>query len=131
MESMINDFVEVRGDEKLKMLTVKFLGFIKFEDFKQAVEFEYELIRKNQLKKCVVDLRLIPVYAPGMPEYVKDEWFPTVSKIGIKHIGFVLPEAALGKISMNKAHQITEEILGITVANFKDTEDALNWLKSV
>ncbi len=104
MDNLINNFVEVRAEKQLNVLSVKFLGFIPYPDFLKVVEQEYEFIRQYHLKKCVIDLRLIPVYAQGMPEYVKDVWFPTVQSLGMQHIAFVVPEAVLGQMSMNRAH---------------------------
>ena len=130
MDNLVNKFVEVRVDKQLNALSVKFLRFILYQDFVKTLEYEYELIRHYQLKKCVVDLRLIPVYDTGMPEYVKDKWFPTVSSLGIQYIAFVVPEAVIGQMSMNRAHQTAETILGMAVEHFKDFKTAEAWLKA-
>jgi hypothetical protein len=112
MDDLINQYVEIQVDKQLNALSVKFLKFIPYQEFIKAVEHEYELIRHYNLKKCAIDLRQIPVYDKGMPEYVKDKWFPTVSSLGIKYIGFIVPEAVIGQMSMNRAHQ-TAETFGI------------------
>jgi len=130
MDDLVNNFVEVRVEKPLKTLSVKFLGFTPHEDFVKILEYEYELVRHYQLKKCVIDLRLVPVYAPGNSEYVKDVWFPTVSSLGMQNVAFVVPEAALGQISMNRAHEKTESIAGMAVEHFKDIEGATGWLKT-
>lgn len=87
-------------------------------------------IPQYQIKKIIVDTCKIPVYADGMPEYIKDTWFPTVSKLGLKFIAFIVPAAAIGKMSQNRAHANTETIAGISVAHFSEFEEGLNWLKS-
>jgi len=130
MDNLINKFVEVRVEKQLNVLSVKFLGFTLYQDFVKIVEYEYELIRHYQLKKCVIDLRLIPVYDTGMPEYVNDVWFPTVSSLGVQHVAFVVPEAVLGQMSMTRAHKKTESISGMAVEHFKDVEAAMSWLKT-
>lgn len=129
MDSLINNFVEVRAEKQLNVLSVKFLRFIPFPEFLKAVEREYELIRQHHLKKCMIDLRLVPVYDKGMPEYVQDVWFPTVQSLGMQHIAFVVPEAVLGQMSMNRAHKKTEANAGMAVEHFKDVKDAMAWLK--
>ncbi len=130
MDDLINNFVEVRVEKQLEALLVKFLRFTPYEDFVKILEYEYELIRHYRLKKCVIDLRLIPVYAPGAPEYVKDVWFPTVNSLGVQQIAFIVPEAVLGQMSMNRAHDITESTAGSAVEHFKDMEAAIAWLKT-
>ena len=130
MDDLINQYVEIQVDKQLNALSVKFLKFIPFQEFLKAVEHEYELIRHYNLKKCRIDLRQLPVYDKGMPEYVKDKWFPTVSSLGIQYIGFIVPEAVIGQMSMNRAHQTAETISGIAVEHFKDIEAAEAWLKA-
>ena len=129
MDDFTNQYVEIQVDKQLNALSVKFLKFIPYQEFLKAVEKEYDFIRRNQLKKCFIDLRQIPVYDKGMPEYVKDTWFPMVSSLGMQHIAFVVPEAVIGQMSMNRAHQTTEIIAGMAVEHFKDIESAKSWLK--
>lgn len=84
MEDLINQYAEVKADPKSMTLSVKFLKFVPFQEFVKIVEHEFELVKHHQLKKCIIDLRLIPVYDKGMPEYVKDVWFPTAISLGVK-----------------------------------------------
>ena len=130
MDNLINQYVEIQVDKQLNALSVKFLMFIPYQEFLKAVEHEYELIRHYNLKKCVIDLRKLPVYDKGMPEYVKDKWFPTVSSLGIQYIAFVVPEAVIGQMSMNRAHQTAETVLGMAVEHFKDFKSAEAWLQA-
>jgi hypothetical protein len=130
MDDLVNNFVEVRVKKQWNALSVSFLGFAPYEDFVKILEYEYELIRHYQLKKCIIDLRLIPVYATGATEYVKDVWFPTVSTLGMECVAFVVPEAVLGQMSMNRAHSETETISGMAVEHFGEVETAMNWLKT-
>ena len=76
-------------------------------------------------------MRKIPVYSPGMVEYVNDEWFPHVSELGLKYVAFIVPGSTIGKMSMEKAHADTKNIAGIKVAHFRDAESAQSWLESV
>ena len=131
MNEYIKPYVEVTMDDVLKAMIVRFKGFIDFDDFKELVAYEYKTIKDQQLTKVLIDLRKIPVYSQGMAEYVNDEWFPHVSKLGVKHIAFIVPGSIIGKMSMEKAHAATKEIAGITVVHFEDTESAKNWLESV
>lgn len=130
MDNLINTFVEVRVEKLLNALSVRFLKFTPYQDFVKILEYEYELIRHYQLKKCMIDLRLIPVYAPGAPEYVKDVWFPTVTTLGMRHVAFIVPEAYWAQVSMEKAHKDTASIDSMAVEHFKDTETAIGWLKT-
>lgn len=130
MDDLVNEFVEVRVEKQWNMLKVKFLKFTPYEDFVKILEYEYELVRHYGVKKCLIDLRLIPVYATGAPEYVKDVWFPTISTLGVQYIAFIVPEAVLGQMAMDRAHRETEKISGIVVEHFKDVKAAMDWLRT-
>ncbi len=130
MENLTNKYVEVRAEQEDNTLFVQFLGFVPYDEFLKIVEHEYKLIRHYQLRKCLIDLRQIPVYDAGMPEYVKDVWFPTVSSLGVKSVAFVVPEKVLGQMTMKKAHKGTETISGMSVEHFDDLELARIWLRA-
>ncbi len=130
MDNLINEFVEVCVEKPANVLSVKFLGFIPYQDFIKVAEHEYKLIRQNKLKKCIIDLRQIPVYDKGMPEYINGTWFPTVVSLGMKSCAFVVPEAVLGQMSMNRAHKDTDDKPEMAVEHFKDIASAMAWLKT-
>ncbi|MDM7925600.1 MAG: hypothetical protein QUS35_06245 [bacterium] len=130
MEDLINQYAEVKADPKSMTLSVKFLKFVPFQEFVKIVEHEFALVKHHHLKKCIIDLRQIPVYDKGMPEYVKDVWFPTAISLGIKCAAFVVPEAVLGQMTMSKAHEKAEEIPVLQVNHFKDVESATEWLNA-
>ena len=130
MDSLTNQYVDVQLEKELNAFSVKFLGFVTLDQFKEIVDFEFDLVSRHQLKKCIIDLRQIPTYDIGMPEHVKEVWFPTASKLGLKHVAFIVPEAVLGKMSMKRAHDDGEVIAGMNVAHFDNFDDGLNWLKN-
>ncbi len=130
MNDLINEYVELKYNKELNAFTVKFLKYIKFQVFKEVVEYEYELIENYKIKKAYIDLRLIPVYDVGMTEYIKEEWFPKVIELGLKYVAFVQPEKVLGQMSMKKAHNEEEIKAPIMMKHFGDPDEALSWLKS-
>lgn len=48
----------------------------------------------------------------------------------MKHIASVVPEAVLGQMSTNKAHEETETVAGMSVKHLKDVPAASAWLKT-
>lgn len=44
MDDLINEFVEVKLDKQLNAITVNFLKFIPFDEFKKIAEHEFKLI---------------------------------------------------------------------------------------
>ncbi|MBN2716305.1 MAG: hypothetical protein JXX14_10650 [Deltaproteobacteria bacterium] len=130
MSEMINKYVEIKVDEKSKVLTVKFLDRIPLDDFKKAVQFEYDMIGRHKLQKAFIDLRLMPVYPAGATELIKEEWFPKVISLGLKSIAFVQPQSVIAKLSMTSAHK-EDTKSPVTMNHFGNAEEALAWLKSL
>ena len=130
MANPSSQHAEIALNKELSILAVKFLNFTPHEEFRKIVEYEFELIKQYQIKKMLIDLRLLPVYASGTKEYVKDIWFPTVKKLGLRYTAFIVPEATLAQMAMNKAHDISDDTNALKINHFKDSGTAKEWLKS-
>lgn len=130
MEGMSNSYVEMKVLKDSRILSVKFLDYVPTKEFISILEYELELIKSYQLNKCFVDLRSVPVYGTGAPEYVKDNWFPEASSLGVRYMSFAIPEEALGKMSMKRAHEEVEKVTEITIEHFEDPNDAIKWLEA-
>lgn len=129
MTNPASQHAELALNKELSILAVKYLNFTPHEEFVKIVEYEYELIKQYQIKKILVDLRRLPVYASGTKEYVKDVWFPTVKKLGVRYVAVIVPEATLAQMAMNKAHEASSELQTLKIDHFKDSESAKEWLK--
>jgi len=129
MEDLIVPHAEVKHVKELKCMRVVFDGFISYDDIMKVFEHEYEMIRHYKLKRCIVDLRKMQVYAVGVKEYVKDEWFPRVTKEGLKQIAFVVPENLFGELSMKVAHKDAPVESEVNIQYFKDQEAAQQWFE--
>jgi hypothetical protein len=129
MDEFKSKYVEINALKEEGILTVKFIGFIPLEEFKKVLQVEYELIEKHQLTKVLIDIRELSTYASGAPELIKEEWFPKVKSLGMKFIAFVQPQAALAKMGMKKAHNVSPDTQ-INMQHFGSMEEAKNWLNS-
>ncbi len=130
MKDLVETYVQVSYNREFDCLQVKFKGFIPYDSFVKILQHEYAMIRYYKLKKCIIDLREIGIYAPGVSELVKNEWFGQVLKNGVKNIAFVVPENVFGQQSMNKAHQTVKEKNPLTMEYFKDLPTAQQWIES-
>lgn len=130
MEGISNNYVEIKVLQESRILTVEFFDYVPTKDFISILEYQLKLIKHYSLNKVFVDLRAVPVYGTGAPEYVKDSWFPAASSIGVRYMSFAMPKEALGKMSMKRAHEEVGEATNIKVEHFLDPNDALKWLKT-
>ncbi len=131
MDSLKNQFAEVKHDQALNIMHVTFNGYVPHEEFVKILEFEFDMVSKLKLTKCLIDLRKMAVYAKGNESFIKDTWYPGMKNRGLKHIAFVVPESVLGKMSMNKTHsEVKQEVL-VDSQHFASTAEAISWLKTV
>ncbi|MDO1451528.1 hypothetical protein Q0590_34970 [Rhodocytophaga aerolata] len=129
MKDLVETYAQVIHNQALACLQVKFKGFIPYDNFVKILQHEYAMIRYYKLKKCIIDLREMGIYAPGVSELVKNEWFGQVLKDGLQHVAFVVPESIFGQQSMNKAHQTLKEKNPLTITYFKDLPTAQQWIE--
>lgn len=130
MTDLKNNYVEIKVDTEMTALVVRFLGFVPFEDFKSIIQQEFDLIEKYRLRKVLIDLRLLPVYAVGSKEYVRDVWFPTAERLGVKAVAFAQPTTVLAQMAMQKAHEDARQTKPMKVEHFDSPEKAKAWLQS-
>lgn len=130
MDDILDFYAELHADGERGLLSVRFLGFTPHAAFVNILEGEYDLVRELGLHYAIIDLRLVPVYATGSVEYVRDTWFPTVAALGMERVAFVVPDAVLGQMSMNVAHSDTASAGHLSVEHFRDYDSALGWLGS-
>ncbi len=130
MKDLLEKNVQVKYNKGLSSLEVNFHGFVPYDTMVRALQHEYALIRHYRLKKCLVDLREMGIYAPGVSELIKNEWFPRVITEGVAFIAFVVPESVFGQQSMNKAHEKTKADTPLTIEYFKDLPNAKEWISS-
>lgn len=128
MKDLLEKNVQVQYNKELLSLEVSFHGFVPYDTMVRALQHEYVLIRHYRLKKCLVDLREMGIYAPGVSELIQNEWFPKVISEGVAFIAFVVPESVFGQQSMNKAHQKVTGGTPLTTEYFKDSTSAKEWI---
>ena len=85
MKDLLEKNVQVKYNKQLSSLEVTFHGFVPYDTMVRALQHEYALIRHYRLKKCLVDLREMGIYAPGVSELIKNEWFPRVITEGVAY----------------------------------------------
>ncbi len=113
-------------DKELHAFHVTFFNFVPHPEFIKTVEVEYEMVAHYKLKKALIDLRQIKVYAEGNDEYIKTTWFPKMIDLGLKKVAFIVPQDIFAKMTMQKAHDTKK--LPIEMNHFQSIEEAKNWL---
>lgn len=128
MKDLHEKQAQIVYDEKRNALDAKLSGFIKYDDLKRYLTYEFDMIRHYNLTNCLVDLREMGVYPQGGKEFVEQVWFPEVKKLGVTKVAFIVPESVFGEASMKAAHQEAEKEEELVIQNFMSRESAQEWL---
>ena len=128
MENLIEAQAQVIYDKETQSMNVALNGFLPYENMMKIFQYEYEMIRYYNIKRCLIDLRKIQVYAIGVKEHIKDTWFPQIAKDGVQQVAFIVPENLFAERSMNGAHKEAKNESALNIQYFKDEETALYWL---
>lgn len=128
MKDLHEKSAQIVHDEKRNTLDAKLSGFIKFDDLKRYLHYEFDMIRHYKLTNCLVDLRDMGVYPQGGKEFVEQVWFPEVKKLGVTKVAFIVPESVFGEASMKAAHEKEEKKEDLQIQNFMNRESAQKWL---
>ncbi len=129
MENFKNKYAAVSFYKEIETMIVVFNNFTPFEELKIILDFEFNMIRHYNVKKCLINLFKMQVYAPNSKEYIQNIWFPKASNEGIKYIAFVQPENTFGQIGMIKAHEGIKD--GFMINYFDQQTKAQEWLNNI
>ena len=130
MKKIDNELAKVFYNKKITALDVVFHAYVSYDEFVKILKYEFEIIRFFSIKKCIVDLRKMKVYAVGTKEFVADTWFPQIIKLGVKCVAFIIPENIFAKISMETAHEEVNKKTPIDVKYFKTKDEGIEWIKN-
>ena len=84
-------------------------------------------MKKHRAVKWLSDDRAIGPFSREDQEWCENVWFPKIRDAGWKYWAIVLPEKALGQMSLHYFIKKYSE-QGITAELFDNPEDAYDWL---
>lgn len=113
--------------ENDKIIIKTFSGYITGDDMKNAFNAGLEKMKASGGIKWLSDNRGLPTYKSEDIEWINNDWFPKMLKIGWKYWALVEPKSSVGQLVMDKFKFYTEH--GIILQVFHTVEDALVWLK--
>jgi hypothetical protein len=97
--------------------------------FEKLLTAGAELLESHGATKYLSDDRSNVVVAPDDIKWAEENWYPRVSKAGLRHWALVLPSTMVGTV---QARAIVEERRkkGLDVEGFDTIEAAMTWLQS-
>lgn len=101
---MREKFVEIFYDTQDKVVIAKWVGFLKPEDVKTGCEAINDQIRTNKLTKHISDHTKLKVLSKEVQEYLTQEWFINVEKMGLEKIAVLVSEDVFAQATVNNVN---------------------------
>ncbi len=130
MKELDNEFARIFYNKEIIALDAVLHTYIPYDEFVKILKYEFELIKFFSIKKCIIDLRYMKVYAIGNKEFINKIWFPKIIKLGIKCMAFIIPENLFAKVSMEVSHSNVNKTGTADVKYFDNEKDAKKWIKN-
>lgn len=134
MKLFENEYVTLSIDKSVPCL--EWIGkqrFMPSTEFRRSEEQSLQLYREYKTKypkmQWFVDARSLNAISPKDTQWVVDNILPQFAALGLTKEAFVLPENALGKMTVNHYKSAAGHTIEIQV--FGTVEAAKNWLKAV
>jgi hypothetical protein len=97
--------------------------------FRDIMNKGIETLQKNGAHKWLADDRAVAAWAPEDMEWGNADWFPRAVKAGWKYWAIIMPEKAVGKMTVKKLAD-SYSARGVQTKVFSTPEDGIKWLES-
>ncbi len=123
-----NEFAKVNYYSEAGIIHHEWKKFCFGEDFRKLMLMSTNFLKEHKGTKWLSDDRNFSVMTPEDKKWGQDVWWPETKKAGWRFWAIVLPEKAIGKMSIK---QLIQEYSagGITAQVFDDTDKAMDWLE--
>lgn len=121
--------IEIDYNSVNKQIVQTWYNYVPSVDFRQAIDFTVDFIRKNHVISIISDTLKQNVVKPEDSEYAA-KVMGQLFNDGVQAMAFVMPDDIFTKISLKKFADI-ELNNQHKVEYFLHKEDAENWIKSI
>jgi hypothetical protein len=125
-----NEYVTLLFHPEKKIIHHEFKKFIFGDSFRQVLLTGLDAMKKNGATKWLSDDRANSALPREDGEWALSVWTPQVVAAGWKYWAIVLPEKAIGQMSMKKFMEENSK-RGVMTRGFPTSQAALKWLESV
>src|SRR6218665_1869651 len=101
---MKEPYVDITFDQTNKVITAKWIGFLRPDEVRKGCTVMTKYIKENGLKNHLSDHRSLKVLSKEVQDYLTKEWFPEVEKVGLTKVGAVVAEDVFAAATVNKVN---------------------------
>ena len=124
-----NQNVTMKYYPESKILHHEMHKFFFGQDFRDVMNKGVEVFRQYGARKWLSDDRKVSAWSQEDLAWGDNDWFPRMAMSGWKYWAIIMPEKAIGQITMKKmADRYTAR--GVQTRIFPSPEEAKKWLES-
>ena len=110
-------------------VVISYKGFIPFDEFTEICLKALEIVKDTGIDKFLSDTSEMKVMPKENQEWIQNEWFPMAMQTKLRRVAFLVPNSAFGKASVEATNSQAQQAGNITIRNFTNREEAIQWLK--
>ena len=128
--------VTLEFDSTIPCVDLIWQGFVPAERFRSVIEIMVEFIKEKSREykhiQLFADIRKLGEVSIENVDWMAETIDPELYKCGVRKVSFIVPENAFTKVSLEFYTEKVEAEEGKLIpAQFFDSEEAKNWLKSI
>ncbi|MBL8161565.1 MAG: STAS/SEC14 domain-containing protein [Anaerolineae bacterium] len=104
--------------------------FIYGKEFRDVLNKGVELLKEHGATKWLSDDRKNSALPTEDLNWSMTEWFPKAFEAGWRNWAIIMPDKVAGQMNMNRIMKVNID-RGLNIKVFEDTNEALEWLKSI
>ena len=126
---MQEPFVQIYLDKSNNVIVAKWMGFLKPDQVKKGCSFMTSYIKDHSLKAHLSDHRSLKVLSKEVQDYLTQQWFPEVEKIGLTKIGAVVADDVFAATTVDKVNR-EAKVGNLKINTFNSEPECVKWLLS-
>ena len=124
-----NKNITMKYNPESKILQHEMHQFFFGQEFRDIMNKSVEVFQKYGARKWLADDRKVSTWSQEDMEWGDKDWFPRAALSGWKYWAIIMPEKAIGQITMKKMID-KYAARGVETQIFESPEEAQKWLES-
>lgn len=111
------------------IIIAKWKGYLTRDNVKTGCSFMTKYVKDHEVQKHLSIHRDLKILSDEVQDYLINEWFPEVEKVGLKKVGAVIADDIFAKASVDRVNK-DARVKDLVITAFYSEEDCLAWLMS-
>lgn len=122
-------FITIEVSEKDSVIIMTWQGTFTSGQYREAVEFCWQLVENNKLKYWLANTKHIDEIKPNDQQWTSAMLMPRLSAFGVKKVAIVIPESVYNHFAISNVMALAKDDITFITKYFVYKEEALTWFK--